>query len=107
MGSFNLTQNGVSFNTVSEISARPSTLPFGPKMYEDANEQATSKKLINCVDMDWNGAALDAAKPSEPTEGFPNSTVNTTGELLKNIANLQAQVDLLTTLVKGLYSALT
>ena len=62
---------------------------------------------INSVDIDWNGGNLNAAKPSEPTEGFPNGTVTTTGELLQNIANLQAQVDLLTTLVKGLYSALT
>lgn len=58
MGSFNLTQNNIQFTKVSEISMAASMLPFGPKMYEDANEQATSKKLINCVDIDWNGAQI-------------------------------------------------
>ena len=104
MATFN--QNGIQFS-----ATKGQLLPnkYGNGDNGDFADAGTDgvEPFINGVEIDWNNAALDAAKPSEPTEGFPNGTVNTTGELLKNIANLQAQVDLLTTLVKGLYSALT
>lgn len=104
--------SNITFNNVSKIGTYLSSVPISKKNNYTFNEDESeilsiNSKVFNAVDIDWNNAALNAAKPSEPTEGFPNGTVNTTGELLKNIANLQAQVDLLTTLVKGLYSALT
>lgn len=111
-------ESGIQFSNVTlpgvTTGNRRTNSPYKDKSTgNDASARSTTEiseptaRFVNAIDIDWNNAALDAAKPSEPTEGFPNSTVNTTGELLKNIANLQAQVDLLTTLVKGLYSALT
>lgn len=98
-------QNNITFDSVKTGAKAFSFYPLVMKNQQGPDEDGMG--IINAVDIDWNNAALNAAKPSEPIEGFPNGTVNTTGDLLKNIANLQAQVDLLTTLVKGLYSALT
>lgn len=107
MATFNLNQNDINFNSVSEINSNPASLPYGPSPYESASEQQSSKKLMNAVDIDWNEANLSSRVSSlNAPEGISHSTITTTGELLDEIAHLRAQVDALTSLVKGLYNAL-
>lgn len=65
---------------------------------------------INTVDIDWNNAQLQSAVSSLESnlqEGVAVSEIKTSGELLKVIAQLQAQVNTLTVLIKGLYNGLS
>ncbi len=69
------------------------------------------KPSVNAVDIDWNDANLYSAvnnhlNDSGFVEGLQVNNINTTGDLLNVIAHLQAEVTILSNLVKGLYKAL-
>lgn len=77
-----------------------------------ANGDASQwKPSVNAVDIDWNDADLATAvnyhsNDGNFSEGLPVTEINTTGDLLNVIAHLQAEVTILSNLVKGLYKAL-
>ena len=79
---------------------------------EYSGEIQKPSSLVNAIDIDWNDANIADAitilngTDGQITEGTPIENINTTGDLLYTIANLQAQVTVLTNLVKGLYMAL-
>ena len=74
-------------------------------LYTDESTQAAAESAINAVDIDWDEANIDAkvqsliTNPESITEGICPESINTTGDLLYTIANLQAQVTVLTNLV--------
>ena len=57
------------------------------QVWKDNGDSTQWKPSVNAVDIDWNGAQVNG------------STINTTGELLAKIADLE-------TLVRGLYASL-
>ena len=68
------------------------------------------KPIVNTVSIDWNNAQLQSAVQSLESnlqEGVAVSEITTSGDLLKVIAQLQAQVNTLTVLIKGLYNGLS
>ena len=102
-----MTQNTINFNSVKEIGLSFESGPFGFAGTSGVDPEFGG--AINAVDIDWNDAKLgDAitALSANVQEGVAVSNITTTGELLKVVAQLQAQVNVLTTLVKGLYASL-
>ena len=106
--------SNIEYNLPSSKPSNAKTLIYGT-VYDNNNkfweleEGDTPSVLVNGVEIDWNGAELDAAVQSLESnvqEGVAVSNINTTGDLIKVVAQLQAQVNVLTTLVKGLYNAL-
>lgn len=61
MGTFSVTQKGVEFSSVSEPQGRAKAVPYSSSMYEDASDLAASPKLLNAVDIDYNGVMLNDA----------------------------------------------
>ncbi len=67
--------------------------------------------IVNALEIDWNdadlgGAVSDYVFDNKFSEGLQVNFINTTGDLLNVIAHLQAEVTILSNLVKGLYKAL-
>lgn len=62
MATFSTTQKGVVFGTVSEPKRKPANVPFAASLYEDSSDLASAKKLLNAVDIDWNGAVVGDGK---------------------------------------------
>ena len=106
--------NGINFKLNADTVA-----PFPGKYTDERNYDSNTglydirtNKLnnigilqsFNAVEIDWNNAVLNPS--NEPEEKLSYTTITSTGQLLKNIENLQAQVNVLTTLVKGLYNAI-
>lgn len=72
---------------------------------EDFVDGRDFSTVINAIEIDWNVSNIDDAitelnnTDGEIIEGIPVTNINTTGDLLYTIANLQAQVTVLTNLV--------
>ena len=108
-------ENSITFNNLDSNPSPKLTIPGkivnAQNDFEYANEDGI-KPVVNAVEIDWNNANIADAitelnnTDGQITEGTPVETINTTGDLLYTIANLQAQVTVLTNLVKGLYMAL-
>ena len=91
------TDSNISFNNVSKVGAAFGALGNGGLYNVTAAEgknpdfvltdDKIPSKAINAIDIDWNGAQVNG------------DTINTTGELLAKIADLE-------TLVRGLYASL-
>jgi len=99
----------IKFNNYKEAT-ESLVVSGGPLVVSNQEGVTEFGGIINGVDIDWNNAQFEiAVKNSENrnTDGLQVKTITTTGDLLAIIAGLQAQVDNLTTLVKGLYTALT
>ena len=103
-----LSQNGISFNDI-----KTNGLPVGTSNIHIPGFNGVDPDdggLINAVDVDWNNAQLQSAVQSLESnlqEGVAVSEITTSGDLLKVIAQLQAQVNTLTVLIKGLYNGLS
>ena len=101
--SITISQNGVSFSVLKPSADLGGTASNG--LYTDESTQAAAESAINAVDIDWDEANIDAkvqsliTNPESITEGICPESINTTGDLLYTIANLQAQVTVLTNLV--------
>lgn len=106
MATFN--QNGVQF-TATQGQSLPNKYGNGNNGdFADAETDGV-EKFVNAVEIDWNTAKLgDAvtALSANVQEGVAVSNITETGDLLKVVAQLQAQVNVLTNLVKGLYATL-
>ena len=113
-------QSGINFNDVTlpgvSTGNRRTNSPYKDKTTgNDASARSTTEiseptqRFINCIDIDWNSAQLSDAissLSSNVQEGVAVNNITTTGELLKVVAQLQAQVNALTSLMKGLYATL-
>ncbi len=107
-------QQGITFNNVYKDGGTIHEDTIKQSTYDSSQvtPSAANFPLVNAVDIDWDEANIDAKVQSlmtnleSITEGTPIQNINTTGDLLYTIANLQAQVTVLTNLVKGLYMAL-
>lgn len=89
--------NGIVFNNVKDIqkiAGIGSNLRYSAADYNyDSNDNPIAPKfLINVIDVDWNGANVNG------------TTVDTTGQLLKIIADLQTKVSQLETAFSTLAS---
>lgn len=91
------TDNGIVFDNVKEIAkyanidsnARYSAADYN---YDTSDNPIAPNFLINVIDVDWNGANVNG------------TTVDTTGQLLKIIADLQTKVGQLETAFSTLAS---
>ena len=113
-------ESGIQFSNVTLAGVttgnkRTNSMYKDKSTGNDASARSTTEiseptaRFVNVIDVDWNGAELAAAVQSlesDVQEGAAVSDINTTGDLIKVVAQLQAQVNVLTTLVKGLYNAL-
>lgn len=98
-------QDNLTFNSVK--TAHGTEINSGPLGIRGQVGVDEFGGVVNAVDIDWNEANLSSRVSSlNAPEGISHSTITTTGELLDEIAHLRAQVDALTSLVKGLYNAL-
>ena len=101
-----MTQGQITFNNVKTAGVNMSQWPILLAGQQGPDEEGG---VVNAVDIDWNEAKLEDAITALSTnvqEGVAVSNITTSGDLLKVVAQLQAQVNTLTTLVKGLYAAL-
>ena len=73
-----ITQDGIAFSSITCPLQAAAFTPFGPFLYSDATGQANSDKIINAVDIDWNGA-----KPNIPN--IPENGITTTGDLVEEV----------------------
>ena len=110
-----ITQNQITFNNISADTVYKRGGKYTHMSNANGNKfdtTLTGEELtpsFNAIEIDWNGAKLGDAITALSTnvqEGVAVSNITTTGELLKVVAQLQAQVNTLTTLVKGLYASL-
>lgn len=107
------TINGITFNDLSRIGKGSAFANIKNGDVTDESElqdfidAGEEYRNIQSVLIDWNAANIGSRVSSlNAPEGISHSTITTTGELLDEIAHLRAQVDALTSLVKGLYNAL-
>ena len=101
-----MTQGQITFNNVKTAGVNMSQWPILLAGQQGPDEEGG---VVNAVDIDWNEAKLEDAITALSTnvqEGVAVSNITTSGDLLKVVAQLQAQVNTLTTLVKGLYASL-
>ena len=100
-------QQGITFNNVYKDGGTIHEDTIKQSTYDSSQvtPSAANFPLVNAVDIDWDEANIDAKVQSlmtnleSITEGTPIQNINTTGDLLYTIANLQAQVTVLTNLV--------
>ena len=87
----NYVENGITFNNVKDIAVSVKGAPYGGKnSYYDRNDTTgnivnVKTHSFNIIDVDWCGAQLG------------DNTINTTGQLLAIIKNLQDKVNTLET----------
>ena len=104
---FNLTESQNSWN-IPVLSNGANKIGQNSIEYAD---QFGITPIFNAVEIDWNDADLataveDYIGSENFSESLPVNFINTTGDLLNVIAHLQAEVTILSNLVKGLYKAL-
>ena len=98
MAKYSYTNNEITFNNL-ESNPSPKKTINGKLFstlndFEYANEDGI-KPVVNAVEIDWNGAILPNA---EITTGGPK-TINTTGELLNLVNEMQKEIYTLTAAV--------
>lgn len=86
----------VTFNIKNNALVRAKKIQHIANSIED-NEYA--EKLINAVEIDWNGAVLSDANPSN---GGATSQINDTAQLLDLINTMQKEIYVLTAAVIAL-----
>ena len=111
-----LTESNITFNNV----VAPTTIGNSKYNYAKYKDKTTGNditrssteisdpvnKFINAIDIDWNGAKYGDRVDellSEVPESWAHDTINTTGELLDEVAYLRAQIDTLTGMVEAIY----
>lgn len=98
--------DNVVFNNVKDSGTNISSTPISRSnnyTYNDAETEITgiNSKVVNCVDIDWNGAVL----PNGDIANGSSKTINTTGELLKLINDMSSQISTLNEQVYALGAA--
>lgn len=89
-----ITQNGITFSNYNnaEVLSTSRTLRLGSNEGLDEDNFG----IVNAVDIAWNGANLSSAVSSIESAGVPEGlavgTINTTGELLKVIAQQHSPI---------------
>ena len=86
------TQNGINFNNVKTNGVEQGLWPFFLAGQTGPDDDGG---IVNAVDIDWNEAVLPNGNPEDATD----LTINTTGELLKVINDMQKQIYVLTAAV--------
>lgn len=79
------------------------------RKYTADGQGDTPSFSINAVDIDWNAADLQSAVSQASTntsEDLSITGINTTGDLIKVVAEQQAQIKSLSLLVKALYESI-
>ena len=88
------TKDGISFSLNSD-----SVLEWGKSQHIDSSfNRNVIHKLINAVELDWNGANLPNADPNTGS----SKTINDTSELLSLINTMQKEIYVLTAAVIAL-----
>lgn len=102
-----ITQSDITFSNVNEPQASISAAPLAASKYEDSTDFASSPKIINCIDIDWNSAAVNLISEDDDTV-TSSTSIDTTGELLSAIQKLSTNVanlaDAMVTLTNGMDS---
>lgn len=104
----------ITFNNVSDIGTSLNYTPVSKKNNYTFNDDETAittvnSKVLNAVDIDWNAADLQSAVSQASTntsEDLSITGINTTGDLIKVVAEQQAQIKSLSLLVKALYESI-
>lgn len=105
----NFTQNGILFNKYRESS---DGLAIGAAPILVSGQEGVDSEfggIVNAVDIDWNAADLQSAvsqASANTSEDLSITGINTTGDLIKVVAEQQAQIKSLSLLVKALYESI-
>ena len=91
-------QSGISFSSVKRGMIALSNLPLSCTHGNGPDEDGYG--IVNAVDIDWNGAVLKGAD----LENNTNLTLNTSGDLLKLIEDIQKEIYVLSAAVIALGS---
>ena len=90
----NFIQNGITFTSYKDRGGQ--TIGANPiRVNGLQGVDSEDGGIINVVDIDWNGAQVNGA------------TIDTTGQLLNIIAELQNRLDAAETLIRGLYASMS
>ena len=90
-------QSGITFNSVKTEGYPRHGWPIILKNSQGPDEDGG---VVNVVDIDWNGAVLEGAD----LENNANLTLNTSGDLLKLIEDIQKEIYVLSAAVIALGS---
>lgn len=90
-------QSGITFNSVKTAGYPRQGWPILLKNSQGPDEDGG---VVNVVDIDWNGAVLEGAD----LENNANLTLNTSGDLLKLIEDIQKEIYVLSAAVIALGS---
>ena len=102
-----MTQNGIQFTLSSEpvfiwgdkkICHETSADASGRYNVQKIERKGSSTPVVNAIDIDWNGAVL----PNGSDTGSNTSAINTTGELLNLINEMNKRLYALTAAVIAL-----
>ncbi len=99
-----VTLNGIVFNNVQRSVLKVNAggvvkqSNIGSKTEDQYINGSTYYPIVDAVDIDWNGAVL----PNASTTNGGEVTINTTGELLKLINDMQDEIYVLTAAVIAL-----
>jgi hypothetical protein len=87
--------NGIEFNNVKQYG---NFVSAGPLRIQglDGTDLDDGTGIINAIDIDWNGAKLPNVSLSYLQN---NNTINTSGDLLALINDMQGQINVLAELV--------
>ena len=97
-----ITQGDITFNNVYKTGGTKHGNTIIQSTYNSsaATPSDTNFPLVNVVDIDWNGAVLKGAN----LENNTNLTLNTSGDLLKLIEDIQKEIYVLSAAVIALGS---
>ena len=94
-----LSQNGIEFTINSELVGNLGSGKYSHGSNLDSENNITASKIakkgssfpaVNCIDIDWNGATLSYV--NQPGVLDASNQVNTTGQLLALMNNLQSRL---------------
>lgn len=94
MAIYSYTNSGITFNTINSVPNPKKEIPGKLVSNQNDFEYATEdgiKPVVNSVEIDWNGAKLSYV--SLPNVLDNGNTINTTGQLLALINDLQEQIN--------------
>ena len=102
-----ITQNGIEFTNVQNSNIYAAGGKYSISLNDDGNGKfdttltgAEITKSFNSIEIDWNGARLPNGDPSTGQQ----KVINTTGELMKQIDDMQKEIYVLTAAVIALAS---
>jgi hypothetical protein len=93
-----ISQNGINFNNYKPQTEDTVNMGQWPIVLAGQIDPDEDGGIINAVQIDWNGAVLPNGNP----ENAGNLTIDTTGDLLKTINDMQEQIYVLTSAVIAL-----